>query len=303
MNTQNNLETMPYDYHADTARIGKSGLDLIHNAPIKYYLERIWQGRKPLDTKALRLGKFYHAYLFERHRLDLDFYRLEEREKLAQIGGAKPRGTNAYKEWLAEEIEECGTRVMVSDEYYDIAPEMDTALRSNPIILELLEYQGKCELPIQWEMQNGVKAKSKLDKFIQEFHTNTPELMEFNEYDLVIDYKTCEDASPMGFRKSVLKYRYDVQAAMYIDAVESKLLRKCKFIFIVQEKSFPYLCDVYELSEEDIDNAREIYLQDAQVYKECMSKFEVTQNPLESFYGYSKEKKVNTLFLPNWERR
>lgn len=299
-------ETNYYDYHADNERIGKSGLDLIHKAPIKYYLERLWEGRKPLDTKALRLGKFYHAYLFEPERLKLDFYRLEERAKLAEIGGAKPRATNAYKDWMAEQIEECGLRVMVPDEYFDQAPEMEKALRNNPLIVELLEHPGSCEMAVKWTMANGVLAKSKFDKFIPCFHTDTEELSEYKNCNLIIDYKTTEDASPLEFRKSVLKYRYDVQAAMYLDAFELGCFGKCettKFIFIVQEKTFPYLCDIYELSEEDIDNAREIYLSDADVYKECMEDFKVSQNPFKSFYGYSKKPSVKTLFLPNWERK
>ena len=67
MTEQDNVTSAaPYDYHGDTQRIGKSGLDLINKAPIKYYLERLAPDRTPLDTKALRLGKFYHAYLLNR---------------------------------------------------------------------------------------------------------------------------------------------------------------------------------------------------------------------------------------------
>jgi hypothetical protein len=285
-----------YDYHADNKRIGKSGLDLINKSPLKYYFERIWEGRTPLDTKALRLGKFYHAYLFEPERLSLDFYILKERAVMAQIGGAKPRATTAYKEWLASQVEECGIKTMVSEEYSDLAQPMKDALLRNPSIAALLNHQGECEKTVLWEC-NVVKMKSKLDKYIEQFNSDLPELEELNGCELIIDYKTTEDAGT-GFLKSAYKYRYDVQNAMYVDSVGGN----AKFIFIVQEKSFPYLAKIYQLSEEDIDRAREIYQADVEKYKTCMDKFAVTQDVFASFEGYENEKEINTLFLPSWER-
>jgi hypothetical protein len=287
-----------YDYHADNKRIGKSGLDLINKSPLKYYFERIWEGRTPLDTKALRLGKFYHAYLFEPERLSLDFYILKERAVMAQIGGAKPRATNAYKEWLANEVEECGIKTMVSEDYADLAQPMKDALLRNPSIAALLNHPGECEKTVLWETRDGVKMKSKLDKYIKDFQSNLPELDELNGREVIIDYKTTEDAGT-GFLKSAYKYRYDVQNAMYIDSMGGDDVR---FIFIVQEKSFPYLAKIYQLTEEDIERAREIYLCDVEKYKSCMEKFEATGDVFASFEGYENEKEINTLFLPSWER-
>lgn len=286
-----------YDYHADNTRIGKSGLDLINKSPLKFYFERIWEGRTALDTKALRLGKFYHAYLFERERLDLDFYILKERAKLAQIGGAKPRSTTVYKEWLANEIEECGIKTMVSEEYSDLAQPMKDALLRNPSIAALLNHSGECEKTILWEC-NGVKMKSKLDKYIELFSCDLPELEELDGYEIIIDYKTTEDATDSGFAKSAYKYFYDKQNAMYVDSVGGN----AKFIFIVQEKSFPYLAKIHQLSEEDIDRGREIYQADVEKYKTCMEKFAATQDVFASFEGYENDKEINTVFLPNWAR-
>lgn len=285
-----------YDYHADNTRIGKSGLDLINKSPLKYYFERIWEGRTPLDTKALRLGKFYHANLFEPERLDLDFFILKERAVMAKIGGAKPRATNAYKEWLAEQVEECGIRTMVSEEYADLAQPMKDALLRNPSIAYLINLPGECEKTVLWE-KNGVKLKSKYDKIIRNFHSELPELEELNGYDVIIDYKTCEDAGK-GALKSIWKYRYDVQNAMYVDAHGGDV----KFIFIFQEKTFPYLAKMYQLNEEDIEKAREIYLNDLAKYDACMKKFEATQDVFASFEGFENDKEIEVVFLPSWER-
>jgi exodeoxyribonuclease VIII len=301
--TENNTTTSfaQYDYHGDTERIGKSGLDLIHQAPIKYYLERLAPDRIPLDTKALRLGKFYHAYLFEPHTLETDFYILRESEKLAEIGGVKPRVTTAYKDWMAEEVAKCGDRVLIQEDYADQADPMKAALMRNPIIRELLESPGKTEFPILWEMENGVQAKSKLDKFIPKFISMSEETAKLDGCYVILDYKTADDASLIGFTRSVKKYRYDVQNAMYLDAIDyaggGNLGAPVVFVFIVQEKSYPYLCEVYELAEEDIEAAREQYLSDAEVYKTCMQKWRETGDPFEAFHGYSESPAINTIFL------
>lgn len=300
--TENNTTTSfaQYDYHGDTERIGKSGLDLIHQAPIKYYLERLAPDRIPLDTKALRLGKFYHAHLFEPHTLETDFYILRESEKLAEIGGAKPRGTTAYKDWMAEEVAKCGERVLIQEDYAAQADPMKRALLANPIIRELLEAAGVSEMPILWETDNGVKAKSKLDKFIAYFKSQSELTEQLDGCHVIVDYKTSEDASLNGFTRSVRKHRYNVQGAMYTDAVQTLRLGSdtpIKFIFIVQEKSYPYLCEVYELAEEDIEAAREQYLSDAEVYKTCMQKWRETGDPFEAFHGYSEIPAINTIFL------
>jgi exodeoxyribonuclease VIII len=293
-----------YDYHNDNERIGKSGLDLIHDAPIKYYLQRLWEKRVPFDTKAMKLGRYYHTVLFEPHRLDLDFYIFKEKNKLAQIGGSKPRSTNDYKAWLAQEIENAGHKTMVPDEIAENQPEIYKALMRNPLAKALVEANGHCEYPIKWTSENGALMKSKLDKLILDFVTDMEALKDINDCHVVVDYKTCEEASPIKFRKSIHGYRYDVQGAMYTDAVAQLMGdgKRVVFVMIAQEKKFPYLTELHIVSDEDNEKAREEYLEDCATYLSCMEVYKKTSDPLLAWHGYSKEPKLNLTFLPTWER-
>lgn len=73
----------------------------------------------------------------------------------------------------------------------------------------------------------------------------------FDLYDGVngADLKTCRDASPRGFNKSVASYGYAVQARWYEDAHEQETGRLLEgpFKFIAVESAAPYLVGVYDL--------------------------------------------------------
>ncbi len=58
---------------------------------------------------------------------------------------------------------------------------------------------------------------------------------------LIIDLKTTQNASLKGFQKSVVNFRYYVQAAWYLDVVEMATgKRPDAFIFIAVEKTRPF---------------------------------------------------------------
>ena len=86
----------------------------------------------------------------------------------------------------------------------------------------------------------------------------------------IYDLKTCEDASPQGFLSAVRKYRYNLQAYFYRQAVESAY--KCRvlgFRFIAVEKEPPYAHAVYELGPELMTNAAFDFERALALYKEC----------------------------------
>jgi hypothetical protein len=82
---------------------------------------------------------------------------------------------------------------------------------------------------------------------------------------LIVDYKTAKDAGERGFKTSVRRYRYDVQAAFYLDGCASR----SEFVFVVQETDAPYLIGIYALSADDIETGRQQYRDDLAVYQNC----------------------------------
>lgn len=69
----------------------------------------------------------------------------------------------------------------------------------------------------------------------------------------ISDVKTCQDNSPEKFRIDILKFRYDLQATFYCDALgyDPK-----DFRFIAVETNYPYSIEVYGLSDDLIELGR-----------------------------------------------
>ena len=74
---------------------------------------------------------------------------------------------------------------------------------------------------------------------------------------ILLDVKTCPDASPTGFAKSIANYRYAVQAAFYSDgwtAATSQTVHA--FVFAAVEKEYPFAAAAYILDDESIEQGR-----------------------------------------------
>jgi len=63
----------------------------------------------------------------------------------------------------------------------------------------------------------------------------------------LLDFKTCEDASPAACRKAVENYGYDVQMSHYIETWEAACGERRDFLFIFQEKTAPHEIGVMRL--------------------------------------------------------
>lgn len=143
---------------------------------------------------------------------------------------------------------------------------------------------------------------------------------------MVVDLKTCEDASLEGFSKSIANWRYDVQHPYYLDGLREALLQgnceppaegaaelsaywidkatgvlcRCRpdfwrgkpnhFIFIAVEKKPPYAVGVYKLDDESVDLGRAVYRHDLARYAECKA--------TDTWPGYGD--KIQTISVPGW---
>ena len=146
-----------------------------------------------------------------------------------------------------------GNKISLKQQEYDRLVGMKRALREHPIASRLL-FDGTAEVVHFWtDPITGVDCKMCADYLPAAFPN------------LIVDYKTAKDASERGFKTSVRRYRYDVQAAFYLDGCASR----SEFVFVVQETEAPYLIGIYALSDEDIQNGRNEYREDLATYAEC----------------------------------
>lgn len=263
------------EYHADLTHLTKSKLDVISEAPAKYkhfYID----GNPRKETDAMFEGSATHRYLFEQHTMSDYYFLFDDSEIVAEIGGAKPRGTTRYKEWKSEQLEKNAGKLEIDTDLLLTVQGIYQAAQNNPDYMRLIEPGYQAEQILYGEI-DGVKVKCRLDCHVESMHT-------------IIDAKTTKDASERKFAYSCLNYRYHVQDAFYSEIYRQNYGVTPRFIFLAAEKTAPYLNELYELSEYDRERGTELYRADLQTYKRCSASG--------IWHGLTESTEVKTLILP-----
>lgn len=113
---------------------------------------------------------------------------------------------------------------------------MVRAVMAHPVAGPLVRH-GKPEVTARWkDPGTGIECKARADLYAPGLRT-------------IVDLKSCADASPEEFAKSVARFTYHWQAAMYLDGFSRAGADVDTFAFIAVEKSAPYLVAVYTLDE------------------------------------------------------
>ena len=259
------------EYHA-SPRLSKSKLDLIDKAPALYKY-RVIDGNKRPETPALAAGTAVHMFCFEPHLLASTYWVFDDAAKVAEIGGAKPRATSAYKLWHAEQLQANAGKIALDPDDLQTYQGMQRSFQSHPIIAEYLAQPHTTETVLYGTIL-GVDVQCKLD-FVTGHN--------------IIDLKTTEDATEYAVTRSIKKYRYDVQDALYAEIYRQNFGTWPRFIFAFVEKTAPYLCELYELSEFDREQAHEKYRDNIRTYIDCMQTGD--------WYGITKTREINEICL------
>jgi hypothetical protein len=212
-------------YHAQTHFIGASGLKLINKKSVYHFFNQAPQK----STPNLLFGSAYHTLVLEPENFHAEYYCLDDAEKVLEIGGGNPRATKVYKEWRAEvEQANAGKTCLSTDEWTKLH-DMHSALFADPAIGKLLS--------------NGAAETSHYVDFAGPLVKVRPDYLKAKA---IIDLKTCEDASPDGFARAAANYGYHLQAALYCDVLEHVTEVERLFVFVAQEKEYPYAAAIYK---------------------------------------------------------
>lgn len=258
-------------YHADTNRIGKSGLDLVHKAPIIYwqkYLDpnRVWDDDQ---TPSMLLGSATHCAVFEPEQFANRYAVLPKIDRRTNAGKA------AWEEFSAE----CQAKKLtaITTDQYDATQRMAEAVYSHPMVSQLLALGGPSEYRIDFtDPRTGAAGKMKADRI-------TPS-------GIILDLKTTADASPEGFAKSCANYRYHVQDAWYSDGFAAATnVQAQAFIFIAVEAESG-IVKPYTLDADSRALGREQYQADLDLYLECLR--------TNTWPAYGDD--ISELRLPSW---
>ena len=230
---------------------------------------RYWKDNPQEDTASLLFGRAVHKYVLEKE----DFF-----NEFAVAPFVDRRTKEGKAQWLLFQDQSEGKDIITQEDFEKIQAMYD-ALYATPFVAKLLS--GEKELSFFTEDdRTGLVVKCRPDC-----------ITDFDEVSLLIDYKSCSDASNDGFMKDAIKLMYDMQLAYYKDNVDKNRGREHIVIFIAQEKNPPYLVNILEANEYFIRSGRDMYRTYLDMYAECLEN--------DDWYGYTKDG-VNTLGLPNW---
>lgn len=163
--------------------------------------------REKKQTDAMLFGILVHCLILEPGTFKERYCIMDDRDICVNIGGAKPRGTNKYKEWKELFVYENEGKTIVSIEDYNIANLVANNVKHNRASAKVL---GMCpihELSVTWEYKNFV-FKGFIDGKGEK---------------AVFDIKTCKDANTKKFQRDAISMSYYLQAAMYLTAIGQKL--------------------------------------------------------------------------------
>lgn len=260
-------------YHSKEMQgfISKGDLDLINKAPY-IYKDKLDGKYKVEVTDAMALGSFFHTLVLE-PELAVDYIS----DKKAVAYGS--RATKAYKEALEGLKTQNPGKTIIKAEDYKTCEIMLEALRDNKLACSLLS-NGIAEQTYLWN-SNGTPCKCRPDY-----------LVEFNDKLLAIDIKTTKDAKQ--FERAIANFRYHVQAGHYTEGIQEIEGREVMFIFIVQEKEYPFGNRIIALNDMTLELGVKARLENLNTLRKCQEtshwpKYEKTDKP-----------EIEIVDVPNW---
>ncbi len=112
----------------------------------------------------------------------------------------------------------------------------------------------------------------------------------------IVDLKTCQDASPEAFGRDAAKMRYLIQAALYTDVVAAfRNGDVLPFFFLAQEKTAPYIPQMYRVPSYLIEAGRAQY---EDVLKQLFTA--QTTDVWQGYEGLEENDGIRDLNFPAW---
>ena len=206
-----------------------SSLKTMAESPAHYRHSLLTETREQTDP--MLVGEALHVATLEPAHLDERFICYPERR--------------AGKDWDAFQAAYKTKKILTAKQWHDVQS-MTAAVRRDPIAKKYI-VGGEPEVTLRWTTERDgyrVECKGRLDYLVPH---------------ATVDLKSAVDGSPDGFGRDAFKMLYHGQGAWYHDGLLLARGEDRPFVFVVVEKSPPYLVQVYTLEAADLLMGRELY--------------------------------------------
>ena len=263
-------------YHADRGSLSATGAKLLlpPSAPAKFrqYLDTPQDPKRHFDfgslVHTLILGKGANLEV-----LDPQIHGLKKDGTIAD----SPTATSAWKQ--ADELARRSGKLPVHIDDHSKALEIRDAVLAHPVAGPLFD-SGEPEMSMYaQDPETGVQLRARVDW-----------LTKHGGRTWLVDLKTSLTAHPDDFARRAAKFKYHCQAAFYRMVASLLDMENTAFVFVVVEKTPPYLVSVVEYDAEAIAEGHRLNRIAIDTYAKCM---ETGVWP-----GYPEV--VNPISLPLW---
>lgn len=274
------------EYHAHPA-LSASGLKLLAKSPRSFYAA-MRDPQRPVrkESQAMRAGTLTHTMVLEPETFNDRYYIVPSdaptRPTAKQLQAAKPSpATLSVIEWWANFELEARGREHIDGEEFRKASLQTESLLARPEVAAYLS-RGESEVSAFWvDKHTGVHCRCRPD-WVHPVEGKGV---------VLVDVKTTQDASRVGFPKQIARFDYHLQAAHYSAGWTAATgIPVVGFVFAAVESEWPYLAASYELdlvSLEEGEAQRRILLE---TYAECLR--------TDQWPGY--EEGTQQISLPSW---
>lgn len=223
-----------------------------------YHGMKDWLGSTSIKTLAMRTPAHYKHE--SEHRVYKDAYTfgsavhslaLENDTSQFEIVEAANWMTKAAKEAKATALAE-GKYPMLPKEYADVVACRDSIM-AHPLAAKALTGHI-AEQSVFHVGDDGMQVKIRPDAY---------------KPGLIVDLKTTVSADPNEFARTAFNLGYFISAAMYTDVWKAVTGEDAGFLFLLVEKTAPFLVSVVELDAEALDYGRSMVERGKRIYQEC----------------------------------
>lgn len=262
----------PEDYHSQTMReryLSSTGIRLLtQTCPAVFRWQQL---NAPEHKDVFDFGKAAHAIV------------LGDGPELVVVDAPDWRTKNA--QLLRDTARAEGKAPVLTHEAEQILGMAD-ALREHPLAGQIFNPdRGRPEQTLLWrDPPTGVWCRALIDWLPDPTGRRL----------ILADYKTARSAKPEEFARAAKDYGYAQQADHYLTGVtELDLAERPAFVFVVQEKTPPYVVTVIELDATALAIGRFLNRRAITTYAECLA--------TDRWPGYSDD--VELTSLPAWYTR
>lgn len=223
------------DYHKDAA-IGSTSLKTLATRTPAHYQHDL---KHPKFSDAFTLGTAAHSLILEGDTSSI---------VIVEADNWLTKDAKAAKAAALAD----GKQPLLTKEWVQVIAMREAVMRHE--IAGPLFTGHKAEQSVFWQELDGLMMKCRPDAW---------------QPGMLVDLKTTVNADPREFGKTAHNFGYHQSAAHYTDGVEMVTGERLPFVFVLVEKTAPYLVSVVHLDDEALDYGRQLNDRAKRIYQEC----------------------------------